>query len=176
MKNVKPQPALLYPSSVTIEGITVHQDTSGRYRLNAILEAAEKAGMSRSDGRPKEWLQTDQAQIMTAALKGENPPVEPIVIEKGRYGGSFVCRELVYAYAMWLNPVFALKVIRKFDEVQTYGIAVSERVIEADQPIDPVELLEAATEAVKRSGGLVHKEEKEARRIALKGLRRKPKW
>lgn len=44
------------------------------------------------------------------------------VVEVSRGGispGTFVCKELVYAYAMWISPAFNLKVIRAFDAMTT---------------------------------------------------------
>lgn len=85
-----------------------------------------KAAGGHQKDRPKYWLEATNTRNLIdeldKELKGGNPPfstAQPIHTVRGVKGGSYACKELVYAYAMWISPSFHLKVIRTFDAVAT---------------------------------------------------------
>lgn len=101
-------------SSLVIANTEIRQDAKGRYSLNDLHRAAG----AEQRHRPKYWLKNDQTHELVAEL--EKGGIPPIVAKQGL--GTYVCKELVYAYAMWISPAFHLKVIRTFDQVTQGGI------------------------------------------------------
>lgn len=101
---------------LVIEGVSVRLDKDGRYCLNDLHRAAG----NEERHKPKYWYALQQTQELVQALtEGGIPPLEqnqPVsVIRGGNQQGTYVCKELVYSYAMWISPAFNLRVIRTFD-------------------------------------------------------------
>lgn len=99
-------------SLIILNGVKINTDKNGRYRLNDL----HKAAGAESRHQPGLWNANQQTQELVNLLKKETLG-NPIVSVEGRNGGTFACKELVYAYAMWISPEFHLHVIRKFDSV-----------------------------------------------------------
>ena len=109
---------------------------------------------------PKFWLKNKQ----TCELRDEFPNggIPPITATKGRYGGTYAVKELVYAYAMWVSPKFHLAVIRAYDQMVTSGrpdAAPSHDLstMPRSQMLDHFQLL------------LTHARDAEAKRVELEG-------
>ncbi|EGO8462026.1 KilA-N domain-containing protein [Cronobacter sakazakii] len=94
---------------MVIDGVTVRRDPEGRYCLNDLHRAA--GGERRHE--PTLWRNLQQTGELVQLLSDTGIPVS--VIKGGAGQGTFVCKELVYSYAMWISPEFNLKVIRTFD-------------------------------------------------------------
>lgn len=111
-------------SPVPVCGVEVNRDPAGRFSLNDLHRAA--GGEKRH--QPSNWLQLDQTQALVEELKKPIPgipgvkdiqPVRSVPGAPSTGGGTFVVRELVYGYAMWISPAFHLTVIRTFDALAT---------------------------------------------------------
>jgi hypothetical protein len=73
---------------ITIDNFTIKQASEGRYCLNDLHKAA--GGEQRH--QPRYFLVNDSTKELIEAISGN-----PLVTKQGRYGGTFVCNELVYA-------------------------------------------------------------------------------
>lgn len=105
--------ALVKPK-IAIDGIEIRSDEVGRFCLNDL----HKASGEETRNRPATWLQNQQTQSL--ALELEKDGIPSIYTKQGL--GTFVRKELVYAYAMWISAVFNLKVIRTFDSVSNNSV------------------------------------------------------
>ncbi|HHA2501851.1 TPA: KilA-N domain-containing protein [Stenotrophomonas maltophilia] len=94
-------------SEMMIAGVQIHRDAGGRYSLNDLHRAA--GGEVRH--RPATWLQNQQTKDLVTEIEKDGIP--SIQAKQGL--GTYVAKELVYAYAMWISPAFHLKVIRAYD-------------------------------------------------------------
>lgn len=136
----------LSTTSLTIADTAIRTDADGRYCLNDLHKAS---GGEKKHG-PSYWLGNQQTTELLTELETTGIPV---VTVEGRNGGTYVCKELVYAYAMWISPAFHLKVIRAYDALVT-----------APQTINPaqlsrMQLIELAMEAERERLVLVEKVE-----------------
>lgn len=102
----------------------------GLYCLNDLHRAA--GGQQKH--KPVEFLRSEQTRAMLAELEREKVGNSHLFLKttKGRNGGTFVCLELVYAYAMWISAAFYLKVIRAYHSMQIRGDELREALARAE--------------------------------------------
>lgn len=98
---------------IDVAGVTIARDQEGRFCLNDLHRAA---GGERRHG-PSLWLENQQTKELAQELSDTGIPVS--VVRGGPEQGTYVCKEMVYAYAMWISAKFHLQVIRTFDAAAT---------------------------------------------------------
>ena len=117
--------------TIHIAGLTIEQSSNGLYSINDLHKAS--GGLAKH--RPENWYRLQatinligflESQALNQGSKNvietvsgrdigsqEKNPCIPI----GDIQGTFVCRELVVAYATWISPQFFAHVIRTFLDV-----------------------------------------------------------
>lgn len=111
--------------TLTLGNIPVRQ-LDGLFSLNDLHKAA--GGEKRH--QPSDFLRIEQTQALIAEIHSTDSQSASsadsrslafkTVVGKGKAQGTYACRELVIAYAAWINAAFHLKVIRVFlDSVQS---------------------------------------------------------
>lgn len=106
-------------TNLVISNINVNFN-KGLYSLNDLHKASGGADKN----RPTFFLRLESTKALIEEISNENSRCAeshsvPLEVINGDGGGTYVCKELVYAYAMWISPAFNLKVIRAFDAMTT---------------------------------------------------------
>jgi len=100
--------------AISIANVRIRQDNEGRYCLNDLHKAA--GGLSTH--QPSNFLRLFSTIALIEEIDRSSEMRNAIlVVQGGMSQGTYVCKELVYAYAMWISASFHLKVIRTFDAV-----------------------------------------------------------
>jgi len=144
-------------NSLIISDYSIRQDAEGRFCLNDLHKAAVLSGANKRTKEPAKFLSSPQTidlikeltdtQILGIAsvslIKGGNSSLQ----------GTYVVKELVYSYAMWINAAFHIKVIRAYDVlisgeipehiIKAYDELVSNKIPEYLKVItEPMSILE----------------------------------
>lgn len=100
-------------NSLLIASVDIKTDEHGRFCLNDL----HRASGGHPSSRPGEFIRNQQTQTMITHLERDSGST---VIDSrgGRAGGTYVCKELVYAYATWISPQFHIEVIRAYDRMR----------------------------------------------------------
>ncbi|MGI2880573.1 KilA-N domain-containing protein [Vibrio furnissii] len=87
---------------------------NGLYSLNDL----HKASGSAKKHQPHQFLRNDQTRDLISEIdRSANSRIAYEAYRGGKHQGTWVCKELVYAYAMWISARFHLQVIRAFDAI-----------------------------------------------------------
>ena len=98
-------------TSIVIANQEIHTTKNALYSLTDLHKASGAANKN----KPNLFMSNKNAGELIAEI--EKAGIPAFKKTRGVHGGTYACKELVYAYAMWISPAFHLKVIRTFDEV-----------------------------------------------------------
>ena len=105
--------------NIIICNTTIGQDAEGRFRLNDL----HKAAGGEAKHQPAFFVRRKETEELVAELlsSANQQTLNPInqVVGKGLQQGTYVVKELVYSYAMWISAKFHLHVIRPVHHVRT---------------------------------------------------------
>lgn len=135
--------------TLAISGISIRQDSNGRFCLNDL----HKAAGGEKKYQPANWLRTQQTIELVAFLESEERVHKPLeILQGGSLQGTFAIKELVYAYATWISAKFFLTVIRAYDSLVNsvpYGLKDLAPVTKAQYGILSAIVSEIATSSGK---------------------------
>jgi len=102
-------------NQIVIDSVAITKTEDGLYRINDL----HKASGNRKAKQPSNFFALLGTKELIAEIQGveQKQALKKIIGTPEYGGGTYVCKSLVYAYAMWVSPKFMLHVINTFDSV-----------------------------------------------------------
>ena len=132
---------MTYPT-VSVNGVFVRVDNSGRYSLNDLHAAAVANGEATESQRPSVFLRSAQVKrfikaLQAKALKSASEQNQPLKVTKGGdESGAWGVEILAIRYAAWIKPEFEIEVYALFRTVVRLGISAMSRLNKIDHIIN----------------------------------------
>lgn len=112
----------VYAPKITILDTAVSM-LDGLYSLNDLHTASGK----NKKHQPSFFMRNQETKDLVKEIEGMDKIKAVRKVQGGNNKtaqGTYVCKDLVYRYAMWISPKFALMVIRTFDKLVTGELQV----------------------------------------------------
>lgn len=112
----------VYAPKITILDHAINM-VDGLYSLNDM----HKASGGDKKHQPSFFVRNQEVSDLAKEIEdSENLPNTQVLrkINGGDKRGTYACKEIIYRYAMWISPKFALLVIRTFDKLVTGELRV----------------------------------------------------
>ncbi|MDO4896320.1 MAG: KilA-N domain-containing protein [Moraxella sp.] len=143
-------PQVAPQSNLTI-GEAIIAVVDGLYSLNDL----HKASGGETKHQPSNFMRNDETKALIAVIERSSDLMNGSIykaykrIKGGLNQGTYVCKELVYRYAMWISAKFSLMVIRAFD-MMTGGANITALATKDERKplVQAVNMLVAETGAI----------------------------
>ncbi|MEG2039488.1 MAG: KilA-N domain-containing protein [Hafnia sp.] len=122
--------------TVSVNGVSVRVDESGRYNLNDLHAAAVANGQASESQRPGEFLKTKQIRRFVQALTDAKKIASVVTVKGGPFQGSWGLELVAIRYAAWLSPLFEIRVYETFQMIIRKGFDAMSRLNKIDHMIN----------------------------------------
>ncbi|ATJ82025.1 BRO family protein [Halomonas beimenensis] len=108
MRSDKPQARAFQDWVTKTVLLAIRKDSEGRCNLNNL----HKASGGERVHQPSNFTSLDSTKrIIVELSKSCDLRISPMEAKRGRNGGTYVVKELVYAHAMWISTAFNLRMV-----------------------------------------------------------------
>jgi len=105
-------------TALSIVGVSVRQDSYGRFSLNDLHKAAIANGKASQSQRPANFLKSEPVKAFVSELDSDATQIASVEsVKGGKNQGTYAAELVAIRYAGWIDPSFEITVYRTFQAV-----------------------------------------------------------